>query len=264
MKGTVQLRYALVNGIKKEPQKDENGGTLHGKCPHCGEEVVAKIYQDRMSHWAHLNSEFCDKWWENKTEWHIQWQDLFPKEWHEKRINNKNGNDWHIADICTPDGLIVEFQHSHIKEEQQNEREQFYSANTKGIVWVVNIFGKRDVSKIIDIIPNDVINGIQKGGWMTQLGSLTAFPKQWRSSKHIVFYDVQSDSKRYLLCIRLCMVGYKQMIFLFGIPYEEFSQIVYNCEMFVTWNKNVQEAIAKWLLEHRPNPINRGFSRRRL
>lgn len=260
---SVQLQFALVDGIKMLP-RHENGKPLHGICPHCGGEVVAKIYQDRMSHWAHLNSEMCDKWWESKTPWHIQWQNLFPKEWQEIRVDNsKDVDDWHIADVCTADGLVVEFQHSHIKEEQQKEREQFYSANTKGIVWVVDIFGKRDVSKIIDIIPSDVINGVQKGWWMIQLGSLTAFPKQWRNSKHIIFYDVQFDSKRYLLCMRLCMVGYKQRAFLFGIPHEEFSQIVYNCEMLVTWNKNVQEAIKKWLLEHRPNPINRGFSRRR-
>lgn len=134
---SVQLQYALVNGVKMLP-RHENNRALHGICPHCGGEVVAKIYQDRMSHWAHLNSKMCDKWWESKTEWHIQWQNLFPKEWQEVRVNNPDGNDWHIADICTPDGLVVEFQHSNLDIDERKIREQFYTA-TKGLMfWVVD------------------------------------------------------------------------------------------------------------------------------
>ena len=143
MKGTVQLRYALVNEVITEPQKDENGGTLHGKCPHCGGEVVAKCGNVKAHHWSHVSGEMCDKWWENKTEWHIQWQNLFPKEWHEKRINNKNGNDWHIADICTADGLVVEFQHSNITADEQQERENFYKIMPRNMIWVVDIWKKR-------------------------------------------------------------------------------------------------------------------------
>lgn len=243
------LRYALNNnGEKIEPQKG-----LKGLCPHCHAEVISKCGVVKVHHWAHKNAEMCDKWWENKTEWHRIWQDKFPKEWQEVRVDSKDETQWHIADICTPDGLVVEFQHSKIEEIEQKERENFYLNNKKGVVWVVDVSGKRAI-KILDVIPADVLNGKRHGGWMVLLHSSMAFPKQWRDSKNFVFYDVQCEDKRYLLHV----VRSSQFKFLFGIPFEDFLLAVTSCKNFSVLEKNcVQRSIEEWILEHRPVPLYR-------
>lgn len=45
----------------------------------------------------------------------------------------ENG-ELHIADICTPNGLVLEFQHSAIKSEERRAREEFYG----NMIWIVD------------------------------------------------------------------------------------------------------------------------------
>ncbi len=56
----------------------------------------------------------CDPWWENETEWHRKWKGNFAEEWQEVILTDGITDEKHIADIRTPYGLVVEFQHSHI------------------------------------------------------------------------------------------------------------------------------------------------------
>lgn len=123
------MRYALVDDIKVDPQPK-----LHGVCPHCGEEMVSKCGRIKVWHWAHKSREVCDPWWENETEWHRAWKKNFPKEWQEiSKVDEKTG-ERHIADVKTPDGLVVEFQHSPISSEELMARENFY----ENMVWIVD------------------------------------------------------------------------------------------------------------------------------
>lgn len=105
----------------------------HGTCPHCAEPVVSKCGKIRVWHWAHKSKQHCDRWWEPETEWHRQWKNEFPVEWQERGRRDEHG-ELHIADVLTPHGLVLEFQHSAIKREEVEIRTHFH----KNICWIVN------------------------------------------------------------------------------------------------------------------------------
>lgn len=124
------MRYALENGIKKEATKGAKG-----TCLCCGAEVIAKCGKIRIAHWAHKNNEECSySMKEPKTQWHWDWQNLFPKEWQEIRCIEEQTGEVHIADIKTPNGLVVEFQHSAINSEERLSRERYH----KNMIWVID------------------------------------------------------------------------------------------------------------------------------
>lgn len=123
------MRFAIVDGEKAEAQPKSKG-----ICPHCQSEMVAKCGRVKVWHWAHKGNPPCDPWWESETEWHRKWKDMFPKEWQEVTHIDPVSGEQHIADVKNLFGLVIEFQHSTIKPEEQKSREEFY----KKMVWVVD------------------------------------------------------------------------------------------------------------------------------
>ena len=126
------MKFALRNGEKIEAKKGVNDAI----CPICKALVIPKCGEVKIHHWAHKKKIECDHWWENETEWHRNWKNHFPADWQEI-VHISDDNEKHIADIKTPSGLVVEFQHSPIETEEIISRNNFY----KNIVWVVD--GKR-------------------------------------------------------------------------------------------------------------------------
>jgi len=125
----MKTKYALVNNIRTEAEKG-----LAGVCPFCGSDMIAKCGNIRMKHWAHKAISKCDSWSEGETEWHRQWKNHFDASWQEFIFKNKTSGEKHIADVHTEHGLVIEFQHSPIKAEEQKQREQFY----ENMIWVVD------------------------------------------------------------------------------------------------------------------------------
>lgn len=194
------MKFALVNGIKKEAQKG-----LVGICPACGEEVIAKCGKIKINHWAHKTKHSCDVWVENETFWHRKWKNNFPEQWQEKIFYDNLNSEKHIADICTDDNLVIEFQHSSIKPEERESRENFY----KNIIWVVD--GTR--------LKNDY-ERFSKGYFklVGKIGEPTIFlclnpqktlPPSWQNSKVPVFFDFTgleeisdyNNPKFYMFCL---------------------------------------------------------------
>ena len=123
------MKFALVNGERMEPQPK-----LRGVCPCCDSEMVAKCGRVVIWHWAHLPSGNCDPWWGGETDWHREWKNRFPVDWQEVvHIDDRTG-ERHIADIKTPHGLVIEFQHSTMTFEEMVSREAFY----QNMIWVVD------------------------------------------------------------------------------------------------------------------------------
>src|SRR5262249_50195279 len=87
----------------------------------------------RVHHWAHQGTRTCDRWWEPETEWHRAWKNQFPKECQEK-IHQSETGEKHIADVKTESGGILEFQRSHLHQDERKARENFYPK----MVWVVD------------------------------------------------------------------------------------------------------------------------------
>lgn len=123
------MRYALIDGVREEPQPK-----LKGVCPGCGEPVIAKCGQHVIWHWAHASRCHCDSWWEKETEWHRSWKDRFPVDWQEVPMRDPVTQELHIADVRTPAGLVLEFQHSNIEPAEVEARGRFY----QDLVWVID------------------------------------------------------------------------------------------------------------------------------
>ena len=122
------MRYALVQNIREEAAPK-----IVGICPHCGSPVIAKCGQIKINHWAHKNGKKPDCKWEPETQWHRDWKNEFPSDCQEYSQRDKYG-ELHIADVFTPQGLALEFQHSSIEREEIEARTNFYG----NICWVVD------------------------------------------------------------------------------------------------------------------------------
>lgn len=122
------MKIALVNGERQPAQPG-----MAGECQSCGRPMIAKCGPQRASHWAHKGTLMCDPWWENETEWHLNWKALFPDTWREIVHKAADGTR-HIADIKTEHGWVIEFQHSAITPEERRSRDAFYGR----IIWVVD------------------------------------------------------------------------------------------------------------------------------
>lgn len=135
------MRFAIVDNERVEAKTG-----LIATCPGCCQPVIPKCGGQRIHHWAHSHNRMCDTWWEPETDWHRNWKSNFPKEWQEDFLLDMKTKEKHIADIRTEAGLVIEFQHSHIKPEERLSREAFY----KNLAWVVDGSRlKRDYQRFI-------------------------------------------------------------------------------------------------------------------
>ena len=96
--------------------------------------MIAKCGDHVIWHWAHRRRVDCDAWWEPETEWHRSWKDRFPLKWQEVVHRDLVTEEKHIADVKTPNGLVIEMQNSPIHPDEVRSREEFYDR----MVWVVN------------------------------------------------------------------------------------------------------------------------------
>lgn len=123
------MKFALVDRQRAEPSP-----RLRGDCVYCGCEMIAKCGQVRMWHWAHKSKTDCDHWWESETEWHRNWKEQFPTDWQEVVHIVPASGEKHVADVKTPFGLVIEFQHSPIEHMEMKTREAFY----RNMIWIVD------------------------------------------------------------------------------------------------------------------------------
>jgi competence protein CoiA len=122
------MQLALVNDNLVEAF---SGG--RGTCPICGCETIAKCGTRIINHWAHHRPKDCDPWWENETQWHRDWKNLFPVEGREIP-HIANDGEIHRSDVKTPTGIVIEIQHSSMTDAERISREEFY----KNLVWVID------------------------------------------------------------------------------------------------------------------------------
>ena len=128
--GSCDMRFALAGG-----QRVEAYARGKGMCPVCNGEVIAKCGTHRVSHWAHRGMRDCDTWAEKEeTEWRRRWKNHFPAECQEFIQHDGQSGERHIADVRTPHGLVIEFQHSPLDPLERVARERFYG----NMVWVVD------------------------------------------------------------------------------------------------------------------------------
>lgn len=180
------MKYAQDNNQRIEPSPKATA-----RCPCCGSEVVAKCGTQKVWHWAHKSKQMCDHWWENETQWHRDWKNCFPEEWQEV-VHFAEDGEKHIADVKTPSGLVIEFQHSAIKPEEQLSREGFY----KKMVWIVNGTRLKTDRENFGAWAWGDPNYYQKfeiDNWDNP------FPRKWRYRSATVYFD--TGDPKYLICL---------------------------------------------------------------
>ncbi len=123
--------------------KNENGHKIEveysgqrANCGCCNSIVVGKKGRVRPKYWSHLSTKDCDSWYEPMTQWHIDWQNKFPKQCQEIEMVGSNGIK-HRADIRLNNGKVIEVQNSQIKIDDIEQREKFYNSNGQ-LYWILN------------------------------------------------------------------------------------------------------------------------------
>ena len=220
------MKFALHNEERKEAVPDLKGAL----CPVCKADVIAKCGDKNIHHWAHKSKKKCDHWWENETQWHRDWKDNFPKEWQEV-IHLSEDGEKHIADVKTPNGLVIEFQHSAISSEEKLSREIFY----KNMIWVVD--GRRLERDFQRFNESFHTSDWRHWGPFIRKNRIPSrnLPKSWQSSNKLVFFDwgfVKSeywikDWHSHLICLlpEPDELGWLQLI---AVEREQFTKIVSN------------------------------------
>lgn len=182
------MKFANVGSHRVEAKPG-----LVGVCPACSSVMIAKCGRKRVWHWAHKASPACDRWWEPETEWHRGWKSEFPVDWQEIITEDEVG-ERHIADIQTPNGVTIEFQHSPIPLDERHSREKHYG----NLIWVVDGRRlKRDAARFYHVYPQ--AHQISEG-WITFMYAppRSAFPEDWVDTPAPLIMDFgQSD----LICL---------------------------------------------------------------
>ncbi|MBD1398140.1 hypothetical protein H9Q13_13275 [Pontibacter sp. JH31] len=123
------MLYAYVDGIRRRAEKG-----LTGLCKCCDDTVKAFCGEYVTHHWKHRPGSSCSFAGKGESEWHLAWKAKFPEAWQEVIFTDEHTGVKHIADVCTPNGVAIEFQNSTILPEELRQRESFYTK----LVWVVN------------------------------------------------------------------------------------------------------------------------------
>lgn len=218
------MRLALVNNELSEAQPG-----LKGICPLCAENVSTKCGPQRIHHWYHPTKENCDSWAEKETEWHIGWKRNFPIEWHECPMRDLVIGERHFADVRTPHGLVLEFQHSALNPQERISREQFY----KNMIWIAD--GSRRIRDFTRFVRGFADNNCKLSNAPFLLSFPDElFPKDWLHSPVPVVFDfsnvITADEHQHLKEVLWCMVNNfrNREVALLGIPKQNFINAITN------------------------------------
>ena len=115
-------------------------------CPVCKTEVRLRDGSTNATHFYHLSLDDCDDFSNDMSEWHKEWQALFPIKNCEHIMQNEN--EIHRADVCCY-RTVIEFQHSPISSDEFWHRNNFYIKQGYKVVWVfdvIDIYDKNNSS----------------------------------------------------------------------------------------------------------------------
>ncbi|SFS31224.1 Competence protein CoiA-like family protein [Succinivibrio dextrinosolvens] len=195
---SIKLHFARTkDGKRIEPQKG-----VEAFCPACGSPLIAKLGERRAHHWAHKT--LCtDTWLSPETAWHVNWKNNFPKEWQEVRCVDEETGEIHIADVKTESGIVLEFQHSPIKESEIQAREAFY----KDMFWIVDL---HNISYRKVLEKNKIQGKKDDIGWRI-FNHRELFPNVWLNRRAIVCFDYMGEKfdKKYDVILCLIPSGYE-------------------------------------------------------
>lgn len=195
------MKFAIHNGTRIEATPKAKG-----QCPCCRTEVIPICGSKRVWHWRHKTKQTCDPWWENETEWHRDWKNKFPLEWQEIVHFSEDGEK-HIADVKTPDGFIIEFQHSQLRNNERQAREAFY----RNMAWIVDGMTPENQCSLFKATRHD--NWIYWKTGETKYFNSDELPEKWLHSGVKVYFDLGyvSYDKKYAELTRLKDIAWRKV-----------------------------------------------------
>ncbi len=178
------MRFANISGKTRA----EATPKLRGTCPACDAEVLSKCGKHVAWHWAHKSKQHCDRWWESETDWHRAWKSEFPENWQEIIHTDTATLERHIADVKTPSGLVLEFQHSPILPTEVKSREDFYQQ----MIWIVDgCRNELDKNYFSLSIPKPTIDGASE--FPIRWWGSSKLLANWASAQAPVYIDFGTD-----------------------------------------------------------------------
>ncbi len=122
---------------------DETHSNQEYYCPYCGASLTTKKGEIRQHHFAHKQNRLCSDTWMHSgshsydlSEWHNEWQSLFPKENQEVKL--VLGDTQHRADVMI-DRTVIEFQHSIMQVQAFDDRNNFYFNLSNKVIWLFDL-----------------------------------------------------------------------------------------------------------------------------
>lgn len=104
-------------------------------CEYCKEQLIIKKGDIRAHHFAHKGT-CTDNWHYDMSDWHKEWQNLFPVE--SREVVMESNGEKHRADVFI-NNIVIEFQHSPLSNDEFNERNNFYTSLGFNVVWVFDV-----------------------------------------------------------------------------------------------------------------------------
>jgi len=216
------MKFALFKDKRIEAAKGAKG-----ICPCCGNDLVAKCGEINIHHWSHKKK--CDDyWWENETEWHRSWKNRFPREWQEI-IHKDESGERHIADVKTPNNLVIEFQHSSITPEERRSRNKFYNLNSQ-LIWVIDCRRRKtDIKQFT----NELFYSFETSSpEILEVYADSRLIKEWKNNDSYVFFDFGDIEVGGSDFWGLCPIAYDGVAFVTKIQRSKFIDYLNNNNAF--------------------------------
>ena len=158
----------------------------------------------RIPHFRHKRRGQCTCS-DGETEWHREWKSHFERIECDMGIDPVTG-EHNRADAVVGNDFVIEFQHSHISDEEQKSRERFYGGKG-GMAWIVDANKKRPLKRLDDAIQNHDFTSIKEqpfnGMYFKVYFPDEVFPKEWLARPVGVIFDYGQDRDLiYLLPMR--------------------------------------------------------------
>lgn len=211
-------------------------------CPCCGSELFVRNGNINTPHFAHKTIDICDDFSRDMSEWHFNWQKLFPvdnreviiemdisledyieraDEWNfyrkkkvEKmgKLADENGmlKIKHRADVCVGK-YVIEFQHSPIPCKEFNERNWFYTSSGYKVIWIFDVEGKVENDRIYEYDSDDEENDKDKYVWKYPARCFKNHLPQWEDEVILFlqfvepYNDYTEDESGYLYKVFWCI-----------------------------------------------------------
>lgn len=149
----------------------------------------------RIPHFRHKRKGNCGCS-DGETDWHLSWKSQFENIEVDMGIDPVTG-ERNRADAVVGKDFVIEFQHSHIDENEQSNRERFYGSKG-GMVWIVDASGTQNRARLDRANMNNhfilyPMPPFDKGGYRRLVSEDKVLPKLWIRRNVGIVFDYGTD-----------------------------------------------------------------------